>query len=416
MFQKKKPRQMLSFLGHGRAVDEKDISTLLGIGDTIVFEGETLRYIGMISSPLLDENISQERSRFNLLGEIWKEINDKVIASVKEFLDEPIRNWRNIQKEKMETVLSNYPSLNSLVKDTEEWVSKLKLSSNKEEEIYSTLSLYKHRKDNEHREKLRKVLNTESSEVNDEDFGKQIDEAVARSTELEKTGLLEYLIHRKHIIDLLNKCLQRNVSTERHVHEAQVHKLICPMRTDSKKVEFISHNLWLVDERLAYSAFWASDLPLSNYTSSESLKRPDLVFYDSANLLSRQSAMSLIVVEFKRPSRGSYALKENPVTQIWDYVRELRNNDLEDLKGEHITRIKEQEGFSCYLIADLLQDLRKIVIDASGQELPDGGFIIRNHMLNAEIIVIPYRKLLDDAELRHKYLFDLLEREIKFVT
>ena len=123
--------------------------------------------------------------------------------------------------------------------------------------------------------------------------------------------------------------------------------------------------------------------------------------------------MSLIVVEFKRPSRGSYALKENPVTQIWDYVRELRNNDLEDLKGEHITRIKEQEGFSCYLIADLLQDLRKIVIDASGQELSDGRFIIRNQMLNAEIIVIPYRKLLDDAELRHKYLFDLLEREIK---
>ena len=34
--------------------------------------------------------------------------------------------------------------------------------------------------------------------------------------------------------------------------ESYVHNLIYPMRTTSEEVEYDAHNLWLIDERLAY--------------------------------------------------------------------------------------------------------------------------------------------------------------------
>ena len=53
------------------------------------------------------------------------------------------------------------------------------------------------------------------------------------------------------ILDLLKKGILLK-EDGRFNKEAYIHKLIYPMRRTSEEIEYKSHNLWLIDERLAY--------------------------------------------------------------------------------------------------------------------------------------------------------------------
>ena len=97
--------------------------------------------------------------------------------------------------------------------------------------------------------------------------------------------------------------------------ESYMHELIYPMGKDSTECLYDNHNLWLIDERLSYSVYIASDIPFNNNTKE---KRPDILILnspvavaDSKNDGSEYSSITLF--ELKRPGRDDYKLSENPV-------------------------------------------------------------------------------------------------------
>ena len=59
--------------------------------------------------------------------------------------------------------------------------------------------------------------------------------------------------------------------------EEIVHKIIYPMRATSDDVPYEQQNPWIIDERLSYHWFLASDMPLDTAAVlvNESAPRPD---------------------------------------------------------------------------------------------------------------------------------------------
>src|SRR5690606_7689185 len=97
--------------------------------------------------------------------------------------------------------------------------------------------------------------------------------------EQQRGVLAEYVLLRKAVIDILDRYSEYQDGTEKHHLEEAVHKLIVPMRTDSAAMEIGDHNLWLIDDRLAFFAHFSSDRPFKSYTDNPSLDRPDVAFF-----------------------------------------------------------------------------------------------------------------------------------------
>ena len=81
-------------------------------------------------------------------------------------------------------------------------------------------------------------------------------------SDVNKAALSDYVAHRKIIIDLLSTGI-RKIDNEKFSKEEFIHNLIFPMKCSSDDIDYESHNLWLIDERLAYSSYVASDVSLN---------------------------------------------------------------------------------------------------------------------------------------------------------
>src|SRR6185437_16431630 len=111
--------------------------------------------------------------------------------------------------------------------------------------------------------------------------------------------------------------------------EERVHSIIFPRGTTSDEVLFEDHNLWLVDERLAFQLFLSSDKPINRLKllESASRKEPDIVAFDKAFAFSETGGIpfsSITIIEFKKPLRDDYSQSENPFTQVAKYISEIR--------------------------------------------------------------------------------------------
>ena len=115
----------------------------------------------------------------------------------------------------------------------------------------------------------------------------------------------------------------------------------------------------------------------------------------------------VVIVEFKRPSRTEYTDDENPIKQVYDYIRELKENRISDNNGNLITSIGATTPFFCYLVCDITPRLKNILDDYSiNQELPGGrGYFGYNKSRCAYVEVLQYDQIVKDARLRHEAFF-----------
>jgi hypothetical protein len=217
--------------------------------------------------------------------------------------------------------------------------------------------------------------------------------------------------HRKIILELLEKALSRDASTGKYPLEEAVHSLVFPMRTTSDEVPFEQQNLWILDERLAYHSLLASDKELQSVEplNSNSKIRPDILIFDRPLVFSDsdQPLASAVIVEFKRPDRTDY--RDDPVAQVFDVVRQLRESKLKDARGRLVRPANEKIPAYCYIVADLTESLEKKVQNAGAFRTPDNlGYYGFNSHLFAYFEVVSYNKLLADAKKRNRVLFEKL--------
>ena len=113
------------------------------------------------------------------------------------------------------------------------------------------------------------------------------------------------MVHRRVILELLQKALSRDPITGDYALEKTIHELIFPMRTTSDEVPFEQQNLWIVDERLTFHTFLSSDKPLSTLPSLENASdsRPDLLIFNRPLAFSEDDTplQAMVVIEFKKP-------------------------------------------------------------------------------------------------------------------
>ena len=171
-------------------------------------------------------------------------------------------------------------------------------------------------------------------------------------SELSRVSLAEYVTRRKVILELLAKTLELN-EKGKYNSEASVHSIICPMRVTSDEISFEEMNLWLIDDRLAYHDFLASDKPMKSLPVLESDidKRMDIAIFDQALSFSadKDTLNSISIIELKRPQRNDLADDDkNPINQVLDYVADIKSGKVKKSNGRSFGSVNNT-AFYCYL-------------------------------------------------------------------
>jgi hypothetical protein len=137
--------------------------------------------------------------------------------------------------------------------DLNSFVERLPPNFLSREEIFVELSRTRYRRQRRF-ESVRQEIGGRS--VIDEAVQVKVSEYMTYVSEEKKGALAEYVVKRKAILDLFEKMLEYT-DDERHRYsrEDAIHNLICPMKTDSSRVDIDDHNLWIVDDRLPFYKF-----------------------------------------------------------------------------------------------------------------------------------------------------------------
>lgn len=401
------------FTAHNRIVKEHGINNQTGLEGFIRHNETQTCYVGLVSGQILNENVTQERNNFDISPEDYKEIAKESENTAKDFLHEQIKDLIDSKSKKVSEVISNFPRFRYLVTDPKEFAEKLPLNRKSEEEIFRELSVHDFRASREVKNELKSIGKNGEDVTNSTTFQNQVRDVIAKIGEQEQASLAEYVSKRKLVIDLLQEKLGYEDKEAENLHkEKAIHQIFCPLKVNSGDIDYGSHNFWLLDDRLAFYDFWASDQSIRSFArSSDTTERPDLILFERSHLLHRKGAdQPVVIVEFKRPGRDGYTRSENPVIQILNYVRKLRNNEITDNNGVRITRIGVQTPFFCYLIADITPGLRDVLeYHDLNQQLPGGrGYYGYKSSLGVYFEVLEYDRIVEGARLRHEGFFKKL--------
>lgn len=264
--------------------------------------------------------------------------------------------------------------------------------------------------DREVRKSNKELLHELSQEViSDDEYQKRFALQVEKISDANQAELANYVIHRRTVLDLLEKHLYAG-DNGKYDRESCIHKLIFPMQRTIEDVAYESHNLWIIDERLAYSQFIASDLKISKKKDEE---RPDILLTSGPVAISDEENegrpfSSITIFELKKPMRNDYSGDQNPIDQMMKYVEKLRTQKVLDTKGR-IVHVSNETMFYLYAICDVTATLETILNRRGFTKMADGlGYYWHNSPLNAYIEVLPFNKILSDSKKRNKILFDKL--------
>lgn len=376
-------------------------------------------YVGYLAGDYLDDAVNTERSDFDfsdgpLFGETKEpEIVETAVECIRTYLSDELTKVADEKK----------TQIDMLVKAKR---PQYRLLLNRRPEVYDIIpagltedkldvELYKQQQQWElDTAKKRHAIEekVKHDATSDPDFQRLFDEYCESITELSRASLAEYVARRKAVIDLLEHALEAD-ENGKYSKESRIHSIICPMQTTSNEIVLDDMNLWLIDDRLAYHHFLASDKKINTIPVLESsvYKRMDLAIFDAALSYTADpdNISSITIVELKRPQRDDLATEEtDPITQVYDYVTDIKEGKVKKANGRGFGNI-QQVAFYCYVIADTTPSLKKSAARAGLVPTQDGeGYFGYNPTVGTYIEVISYDKLLKDAKQRNRTLFDKL--------
>jgi hypothetical protein len=417
----------IAWCAAGRLVKEESITGKIpGLHGRLHDGAEEFTYSCYVSSPYLDERVRSERFAFDinevnddLFADVdlsLREIRIRVLESVSHYLDENLSENRNAGRERVERFVANRapryrPVLGRMQTETLDVDPTI---SDRD------LDLLLHRQLSEFEATLlsdgHELMAAGDDEPADE-YKLRLSGYLERANELKNSDLANYVFHRKVILDLFQKAIQRG-DDGKYVREDVVHELIMPMRKTSNEVRADSSNLWLIDERLAFHSYLASDRPLSAMpiTGSSSNKEPDICVlnvYDEPLLVAEGQSLplaSIVIVEIKRPMRNDAAAGEtkDPIEQALGYLRRVRDGGALTPQGRIIPGSQSIPGF-VYVLCDLTQSVKDRCLVLGLRETSDFmGYFGFNPNFNAYIEVFSFDRLLNGARERNRAFFDHL--------
>ncbi len=417
----------LGYCASGRLVREESITGKVpGLYRAITDDDGHFTYMAYLTSDFLDEQVTNERVHFNisetvdgLFGETeisYDDIRSAVYPRVAGYLEENLKEVLSEGRERVETFVSNKaPKYRPLLGHMR--TERLSVDPNVSDK---ELDILLHKESFEVEQSIliegHKLL---SESVDYEDYAERLAHYMDMVTDLKQSDLTSYVAHRRVVIELLDFAIKRQ-EDGKFVREDVIHELIVPMRSTSTDPVYQRQNLWLVDERLAFHHFLASDLPLTSNptTGSVSTKEPDVAtirVFENPMLVGQGSVQqaSITVIEIKRPMREGYQAGENetkdPILQSLGYLRRLREG-ARTVDGRAIPNAAKIPGF-VYVLADLTNSLVDCCKMHQLKSSADGMGYYGYHgdeSYYAYIQVVSFDGLLKSAKERNKAFFDTL--------
>lgn len=220
------------------------------------------------------------------------------------------------------------------------------------EQIELAFQKVKFKKEQEARIELKEILEAEDSE-----FDIDLHALVSKITDAGKNDLAHYVCNRRIVLKLLHKLLKRRDDGKAEL-EKDLHNLIFPMGSDSNNTNYEEHNLWLLDERLVFSEYIASDRKISAKVAPI---EPDVVVFDkkcSFRNGDNEFSNPLTVFELKRPKRESYSTDDDPIEQVANYVEEIRAGKYETPEGVENVKVNYCTPVYGYIICDICDKIK----------------------------------------------------------
>lgn len=379
-------------------------------------------YVGYLAGDYLDEAVNVERSDFDFCdGPLFgnskeNEIIEAAVEHIRAYLVDDLTKVAEEKKTQIDMLVkAKRPQYRLLLNRHPEVYDKIPAGLPEDK---LDLELYKQQQQWE-LETTKKKHDIEEKvkqdAASDPDFQKLFDEYCESITELSRASLAEYVIRRKAVIDLLEQALETDASGK-YSKESRIHSIICPMQVTSDEIGFDDMNLWLIDDRLAYHHFLASDKKINTIPVLENdvNKRMDLAIFDAALSYTAdpENINSITIVELKRPQRDD--VDNDPVGQVLNYVRDIKAGKIKKANGRGFGDTS-RVSFYCYVVGDLTSSMRDSAAGRGLTEMQDKeGYFGFNPTYGAYVEVISYDKLLKDAKQRNRALFDkLFEPKVK---
>jgi len=396
-------------------------------------DGSSFVYVAVVTGGYLDERVNPARTDFNLSDQDAEDIEDEV-SSISLFENEirrsEIRNATldfvqrdlsqvisDINETKIikvkEYIESDAPHYKILYGKIGQFIDRISRDPTRND-IESALHRELHNIEVELKREGSRIL-SEASKLDDyEEYENRIGEFLNNQNEVGMAALAQYVAHRRIVLNLFQKAISRDQKDEKYPLERVVHHLIFPMRSDTNDTLFSQQNLWILDERLNYHSFVASDKELRSIKeigSDGSRTRPDLTIFDRPIKLSEGSSplSSLTIVEFKRPMRNDYKDDENPLLQVAQCVKEIRAGKAMDADGRLIKVLSPDIPAKCYIVSDITPKLREQLEIWNAIQLPgQEGYYGYHPTFRIYFEVLDYDTVLLNAERRNRILFDKL--------
>jgi hypothetical protein len=412
------------FCAHQRTVKSEQLMNLIANLTPSLKDDDNGRpfvYCGYVSGELLDSKVSPDRTSFHIPEEapfgddtepVWSDIMDGCVAQASDFLapyTAPIAEKKNeVVRKYVET---KAPKYKHVLKHRPQVLTKIPAAAAEERidlELYKAQQVYQHELQSRYQELLKE---NDPKALERDQYEQALRQFLEEWNEAGMAALAEHVMLRSATLRFLDS--RRSIQASgKHLLEEAIHEVIFPLKTTSSDLPPERMNLWIIDERLAYHHYLASDLPLSamEVVDSESDDRPDIAIFNrrSAFVDSSSQYQSVVLVEFKKPGRNDYREDENPFTQIYKYVRKIRAGLAKDRRGNYI-HITENTPFYTHVVCELTPTLRQQIEHYNFTPTPDGaGYFLFNSNLQVWIEVLSFDKMIDDAKKRNAVFFDKL--------
>lgn len=421
----------IHFCAHNRSVKEEGLaSRIVDLGKyPIQDDNGDFYYQAFVVGDILDENVDTERVGFTFATDDDDESEEEdsseitlfkvrrgAVAAIEELLAEYLDMVRDEKiKVYTPTIHDELPQYRTILESRIEEVKKLppKLSNQKLDiELYKIEANWKI----EIKEEGKQLLDSKKDIQSLDAYKDRYEKFLQEFNEIGKIELARYVVHRKAVIELLELLLGKN-SDDKFTNEDIIHSIFFPLRSSSDDVPHDKQNLWLLDERLTYHSFLASDKRFEqiSHLSSNGQDRTDLLIFNDALAFSENKLPpynSFTIVEFKKPQRDDFQdndPKKNPLDQVEKYIDDLLEGHVTNRQGRQI-KIDRSTPFYVYIVCDISNSFERILQKREFIRTPDGmGYYrFKSQYYSAYIEILPFEKLLLNANQRNRILFNKL--------
>lgn len=397
----------LVLLGAGRVVGaNQNLNQALGTRHFTDGENNVV-YVVAASGPILDQSVNNRRTQLEIDPEDIKSIYRIAVQEILSLENDFVTRRREHQTNEVANILKANPLLrrglsgNSL----KAYIDGSNIGWSREKFLQDlALKQFRNRRD------FQKDLVTAFKSP--EDFKSKREKILQEIEEQNKNALASYVVYRKDVIELVEHT--RSETDDGKVKlEDELHDIVFQRFEDSYSKSFFEHNLWLIDERLSFFSYVASDRTSLGKKRQKGEKVADLAAFDECLILTQgENRDVLVLIEFKRPLRDDYKrgfVKDDPVEQVYVTAESIRERGSFKSTAGSLINISAGTRIYGYVIADLTPTLKKVCVGRDMTQSWDGqGYYDFHKTFDTFVEVISYDKMITDARKRNAAFFKVL--------